>query len=161
MRQFPVILLATLAMTIASTATAHTPPLPPLNNGATAPQELPGLTILMGETWIFRIEKGQPAGARRAEPDAEPGKGEIKVTLSRDGGATMTVVNNSGEWYNYRAFISLKPGHKGNRTSVCTLMDGGGIMEGGGMVVESWPQPFPAIRIADFTEAPEGQMRCQ
>ena len=110
---------------------------------AAAPaQELPGLTVLMGESWIFHIEKGQPAGARRAGSDDKPGEGEIKVTLSRDGGATMIVTNNSGEWYDYRAFISAKPGHKGNRTSVYTLMDGGR------MAVETWPEPFPPPRAA-------------
>lgn len=134
---------------------AHSPSFSPLNPDAIAPQALPGLTILMGETWIFHIENGQPAGARRAGPDEKPASGEFKATLDRSGGATMIVTNNSGEWYNYRAFITAKPGHKGNRTSVCTLMPGGR------QVFENWPEPFAAIRIADFAEAPDGEMRCQ
>jgi hypothetical protein len=126
-----------------------------VSTGIVQQQALPGLTIMMGETWIFHIENGQPAGARRAGADEKPGEGEIRVTLDRRGGATMTVINNSEEWYNYRAFISAKPGHKGNRTSVCTLGAGGWPM------VEHWPEPFPAIRIADFTEAPDGRIRCE
>jgi len=123
---------------------------------AAAPaQQLPGLTILMGETWIFRVEQGQPTGARRAKPDDRPGEGEIGMTLERGGGGVvLAVTNNSGEWYNYRAFISAKPGHKGNRTSVCTLMPGGRLN------IERWPEPFPAIRIADFSEAADGDIRC-
>jgi hypothetical protein len=134
----------------------HSPSLPPLYPNATAPQALPGLTIMMGETWIFHIENGQPAGARRAKPDDEPVEGEIKVTLERSGNwVTMNVINNTDEWYDYRAFISAKPGHKGNRTSVCTLASGGF------QAMESWPQPFPAIRIADFTEARDGRINCR
>lgn len=138
-------------MPIASSST-----LSPLYPHAIAPQQLPGLTIMLGEAWIFRVEQGQPAGARAAKPDDKPGEGEIRVTLDRDQrGVMMVVTNNSGEWYNYRAFISAKAGHKGNRTSVCTLMPGERIS------VEMWPEPFPAIRIADFTEARDGELRCQ
>lgn len=122
---------------------------------ATPMQQLPGLTILMGETWIFRVAQGQPAAARRAKPDDKPAKGEIKVTLDRSDGAPILIVtNNSDEWYNYRAFISLKPGHKGNRTSVCTLRPGERP------TVAEWDEPFPALRIADFSEAADGDIRC-
>lgn len=132
---------------------SHSPSHPPLNPHAIVPQALPGLTVMMGETWIFHIDNGQPAGARRASPDEKPDSGEIKVTLDRGGGATMIVTNNSEDWYTYRAFISAKPGHKGNRTGMCTLAPGR-------QSFESWPEPFPAIRLADFTEAPDGEIRC-
>ncbi|MEZ0244656.1 MAG: hypothetical protein ACAH11_14875 [Sphingomonas sp.] len=120
---------------------------------APAGQALPGLTILTGETWIFHIENGQPAGARRASPDSEPASGEIKVSLLRERGVTMIVTNKTEEHYAYRAFISVKPNHKGNRAEICSLMPGS-------VTVETWPEGFPAIRLADFTETPDPNEPC-
>lgn len=123
---------------------------------ASAPQEAqPGLVIHMGETWFFHVENGQPAGARRASKDDKAQPGELIASLD-DRGMTMLSVTNGGEiWYDYSAYIVTKPGHKGNRTSVCTLMGGGRS------AFESWPEHIPAIRIADFREVPEGQMQCR
>jgi hypothetical protein len=118
--------------------------------------QLPGLTIRNGESWIFRVQDGQPVDARKADGKEEPAKGELRVTVSAMGGTMMSVTNNSDIWYNYHAFITTKPGKKGTPTSVCTLMGGG---RG---AFESWPGgAIPAIRIADFTPADEGSMSCQ
>lgn len=123
---------------------------------AAAPQEAqPGLIVHMGETWFFHVENGQPAGARLAGKDDKARPGELIVSLEGEGGTTMSVTNGSEIWYDYSAFIVTKPGHKGNRTSVCTLMGGGRS------AFENWPEAIPAIRIADFREVPAGQMQCR
>ena len=113
-----------------------------------------GLTVQAGESWIFRVENGQPADARKVDANAEPAKGELKVTLDHSMGTTMLVSNKTDHWYNYQAFATAEPGSKGVRTSVCTL--GAGIS-----AFENWPQPIPAIRITNFTETGEGAMVCQ
>jgi hypothetical protein len=120
---------------------------------AAAPQALPGLTIMAGETWIFHLERGQPAGARKVNPDSEPAAGEIKVTLLREQGMTMIVTNRTEDTYAYRAFISVKPDHKGNRAEVCALAPGQ-------VTVEHWTESFPAIRLADFHEGPDSDEPC-
>ncbi|MCW3847010.1 hypothetical protein OF829_07140 [Sphingomonas sp. LB-2] len=110
----------------------------------------------MGETWFFHVENGQPAGARLAtgsDDSARPG--ELIATLDHSGMTMLSVTNGTPNWYDYTAFIVTKPGHKGNRTSVCTLMGGGRV------AFESWPESFPAIRLTDFREVPAGQMRCR
>ena len=118
-------------------------------------QPYQGLTIQSGESWIFRIDNGQPIDARKVDAQAEPSKGELKVTLDPSMGTTMSVTNNSDLWYNYHAFMTAKAGTEGKRTSVCTLMGSG---RG---AFENWPQHVPAIRIANFTAAGEGEMICQ
>lgn len=122
-----------------------------------APQAEGGLVIRLGETWFFHIENGQPAGARRAGKDDKARPGELIAALDGEGrgGATLSITNGGEAWYDYSAFIVAKPGHKGNRTSTCTLMGGGRS------AFESWPEAIPAIRLADFREVPAGQLRCR
>ena len=116
-----------------------------------------GLVIRLGETWFFHIEHGQPTGFRRAGKDDKARPGELIAALDGEGrgGTTLSITNSGEAWYDYNAFIVTKPGHKGNRTSTCTLMGGGRS------AFERWPDAIPAIRLADFREAPVGQMRCR
>jgi len=115
----------------------------------------PGLTVQMGEAWIFHVENGQPAGARKAAEGDKPGEGEFRISLGSSLGTTMTIVNNSPTAYNYHAFVTSRRGGKGSRTSVCTLMNNGR------MAFENWPQAIPAIRVADFTPAKDDEMGCR
>lgn len=123
---------------------------------AAAPQNAqPGLVIRAGESWIFTVKDGLPANPHRASGKDKPAKGEILATLEFEGnGSTLAVTSNDEVWWNYRAFIVAKPGHKGNRTSTCTLMNGERT------AIEQWPEAVPAIRLADFTFASDGQIRC-
>ena len=113
-----------------------------------------GLTIKSGDTWLFKVENGQPLGAHKVSADTAPAKGEIKVNLSASMGTMMTVTNNTDHFYNYRAFMLGKPDAKGQRTSVCTLLSGG---RSG---FENWPEAIPYVRISDFVEAADGEMGC-
>lgn len=115
---------------------------------------LAGLTVKLGESWIFKVQDGQPAEARMATAGEQPGEGEILVTLADQKGRLMKMINNSPTPYNYRAFITSKPGKAGKRTSVCTLMSNRRA------ALENWSDRFPAIRIADFTAVEEGRMQC-
>ncbi|WP_391563684.1 hypothetical protein [Novosphingobium sp.] len=108
----------------------------------------PGLFVQQGETWFFKIVDGQPASARTGLDDEKPGEDEIKVSLE---GGNMIVLNGSGTAYNYQAFIAKKPGDKGNRTSVCTLIPGV-------TMYENWPQALPGIRLVNFTKAGDGMI---
>lgn len=116
---------------------------------------LPGLTIRTGETWIFHVIGGQPVDARRANSGDTPGPGELMISISGRMGTMMSITNNSDVWYDYSAFLTPKPGKKGIRTSVCTLM------AGGRQSFENWPQAIPAVRVTDFTRATPGEMRCK
>ena len=37
-----------------------------------------GLTVPIGETWMFRVERGQPGHARKVTPTTRPRPGEIR-----------------------------------------------------------------------------------
>jgi hypothetical protein len=116
---------------------------------------LPGLLIKSGETWIFHLEKGQPANPRPATKADQLGKDELKASLSLEAGAMLIITNNTSQFLNYHAFITPKPGKKGAPTSVCT------IMSNGRMAFESWPNSIPALRLADFTPAQEDGVICK
>jgi hypothetical protein len=116
---------------------------------------LPGLLIKSGETWIFHLENGQPANPRTATEADKPGKDELKVSLSPDPGAMLTITNNTSQFLNYRAFITPKPGKKGTSTSVCT------VMSNGRKAFEVWQNAVPAIRLADFTPAQDEEVICK
>ena len=81
-----------------------------------------------------------------------PAIGSVEVSASM--GTMMTVTNNTDHLYNYRAFMLGKPDAKGQRTSVCTLMSGGGSS------FENWPETIPFLRVSDFVEAADGAMVC-
>ncbi len=105
-----------------------------------------GLFVKPGETFIFRLENGQPVDVHPATEGQGPEEGELSVTLSVEGGTKMTLRNQTGENLNYRAYITSKPTSKGKRTSVCTLFPGA-------MGIEFWPDALPGIRITDFEPA--------
>jgi hypothetical protein len=113
--------------------------------------------VKMGESVVFRLDHGQPVDVHPATGSDKPATGEIRVDLRYANGATtMMVANNSGGFLNYRAFITRDADSPGKATSVCTLMDGGRF------AVENWPgQPFPGIRLTDFTPAAQDSMVCQ
>jgi hypothetical protein len=100
------------------------------------------LTIRTGESWIFTVQKGDPANARKVDAQAKPAKGELMVTLRALFGTNMIMTNNSSTPYTYRAelFVGGKP--SGART--CTLP------ANGEPTLEQWPQKADAIRIGTF-----------
>jgi hypothetical protein len=123
--------------------------------GPAQAQNSPGLVIHSGETWLFRVEQGQPLAARKAAADAKPASGELLVSMKAEMGTMMTVTNNSGKAYDYRAFMMRQPGAREERTSVCTLVGGGPLS------IEHWPYSIAAIRIADFTETDSQHLVCR
>ena len=92
-----------------------------------------GLTVPMGETWMFRIDRGQPARARKVEPTTTPRPGEIRLTLRSMIGTTMTVISNSQRSYTSRATLS-GAGGKEIAAKSCALPSANRL------VFESWPQ---------------------
>lgn len=110
--------------------------------GAAAAQPL---TIRMGESWIFRIAEGQPAGAHKAEATAKPGKGEILATARAFLGTALTVTNNSGVAYTYNA--QLLSGGKATTGRSCALP------AKPEPTLEHWDQKADAVRIGNFRAA--------
>lgn len=111
-------------------------------SGAAAAQPL---TIHMGESWIFRIADGQPAGAHKSEPTAKPGKGEILASARAFLGTTLTVTNNSGVAYTYNA--ELLGGAKAIAARSCALP------AKPEPTLEHWQQKADAVRIGNFRAA--------
>ena len=99
------------------------------------------LTVKMGESWAFRVQSGEPAGAHRVSSATKPAKGEIKVSLSPMAGTTMTLTNNSGTGYTYRADLmgTAKPAGR-----TCTLPPNNQP------TLEYWPRKATAVRLSDF-----------
>jgi hypothetical protein len=120
---------------------------------ASAKEPRPGLFIRTGEAFIFRIENGQPVGARRAAEEESPGQGELKAEMSARGGTMLVVTNRTGAPLNYEAYIARDEFARGSRTSVCTLLVGPFVME-------SWPNSLPGIRITNFEPAGD-EMVCR
>src|SRR4029077_15638851 len=96
----------------------------------------------MGESWIFHLENGQPAGAHLVSPDAKPAPSELMVKMTPDNGKTMIVTNNTDKFLNYHASIIGRT--REEPTSVCTLMSGGRFG------FENWGGQIPAVRLSDF-----------
>lgn len=116
-----------------------------------APAAAKPLTVRMGETWIFTVAHGQPATARKAIPAAQPARNEIKVSLQPMIGTTMTVTNNSGVDYGYRAVLVLPNGGAGP-AKACAVPANGRI------AIEHWPTRAAAVRLSDFKAAPAGSL---
>ena len=110
-----------------------------------------GLTVRTGETWIFKVVGGQPAKTRKADANAAPATGEIKVSLSALMGATMTIANNSKYDYAYRASLVLPNGKTGAAKSCA-------VPAHGKLAIEHWPQRVAAVRLSDFRPAPAGSL---
>ena len=108
-----------------------------------------GLTVPMGETWIFRIARGQPADARKVAPSATPRPGEIRLTLRSMMGTTMTVLSNSARSYTYRATL-IGVGGKEIAAKSCALPSENRL------AFETWPQTARAVRVSDFQVTRDG-----
>jgi hypothetical protein len=101
------------------------------------------LTVPVGETRIFTLDHGQPANARKADPKAKLGRGEIKVTVLTMMGTTMTVTSNNPDAYTFKAELV---GTGGKRVPARTCQ----LPAKSGPVLESWPQKATAVRLSDF-----------
>ena len=121
-------LLLLIALTLATPVTAR---------GAS------GLTVAIGESWMFRIERGQPDHARKVMPTTRPRPGEIRLTLRSMMGTTMTVISNSPRSYTYRATL-IGVGGKEIAAKSCALPADSRF------AFESWPQTASAVRVSDF-----------
>ncbi len=109
---------------------------------APAPLHAGSLTIRTGETWMFRIERGQPARPRRVPPSARPASSEIKVSVRRLAGTSLIATNNSPVRYTFRA--ELLAGGKAVTVRTCTLP------ANGLPALESWSQRADAVRLSNF-----------
>ena len=116
-----------------------------------SPVSAKALTIRMGETWVFAVDRGQPARARKVAVSASPARNELKVSLQPMMGTTMTVTNNSSFDYAYRALL-VSPGGKAGSSKACA------VPAGGRMAIEHWPKPLAAVRLSDFKRAPAGSL---
>ena len=112
---------------------------------AAAPAQAAGLTVPMGETWLFTIKDGEPAQARKVTPSAKIGKRQIKVAVRPILGTAMTVTNNSPIAYTFRA--ELISGGRATVARACTLP------ANARPVFEQWEQKADAVRISDFKAA--------
>ena len=104
-----------------------------------------GLTVKSGETWEFALSKGQPVGARKISPTADPREGRIRVTLRAMMGTTLTIVSNNPRPYIYTA--ELIGGTKAVPARSCTLPADGRLS------FENWPQKADAVRLSNFRPA--------
>ena len=116
---------------------------------ATGAQAAP-LTVPIGETWLFALDHGQPARARKVAPSAKPARGEIKVAVRSLFGTMMTITNNSAQGYTFKAELIGGDGKSAVARS-CTLPPGNQP------ALESWPQKAVAVRIGEFKPAKGGR----
>ena len=124
---------------------------PFLLGAAALPAKPSGLTVKPGETWIFAIQKGQPAKARRADVATIPAPGEMKVSVRAMMGTSMSVTNHSRYDYAYRATLVLPDG-KGGPVKSCA------VPANGRTAFEHWTQAVTAVRLSDFKSAPAGSL---
>jgi hypothetical protein len=108
-----------------------------------------GVTVKMGESMIFALERGRPVKVRAATPTTSPAAGEILVVLRPMFGSTMSVTGNLSAATDYRATLIQADG-RGSATRACSLPAGRMT------VVENWPKPVAAIRLDRFKAAPAG-----
>lgn len=111
-----------------------------------------GLTVQPGESWLFRIDHGQPVAAQRVAPTTTPRRGEIRLTAKRMMGTMLTLLNNSHQAYAYRATLIGADG-KAMVAKSCVLPAGNRL------AMESWPQVAVSVRVSDFT--PTRDARCR
>ena len=116
-----------------------------------APLSAQGLTVRMGETWLFAIDKGQPVAARKVDSKAAPAAGQIKVSLRPMMGTTMSVINNSRFDYAYRATLIMPDGKVGAAKSCA-------VPANGRLAMEHWSTPVAAVRLSNFKPAPAGSL---
>jgi len=106
------------------------------------PAKTPGLTVKAGESWVFAIQGGQPAKARKVAPSAKPGPGQVLVTLRPMMGTTMTITSNNRQAYTYSA--ELLGAGKATSIRSCTLPADNRLS------FENWPQKATAVRLSNF-----------
>jgi hypothetical protein len=99
------------------------------------------LTLKMGEHWAFRVQNGEPTKAHKLDWAAKPAKGEIGVSLSPMAGTTMTLTNNSGAGYTYRADL-IGTGKPAGRTCMLPATNQ--------PVLEYWPRKASGVRLSGF-----------
>ena len=110
---------------------------------AASPAGAAQLTVPMGETLMFRLERGQPAHARKVKPTTAPRVGEIRLTLRSMMGTTMTLISNGPRSYTYRATL-IGAGGKELTAKSCALPSDNRL------AFESWPQTASAVKVSDF-----------
>ena len=112
--------------------------------------------LLPGQTIIFRPEAGKLTFIRFVEGPMQPQAGELKLEFGPLAGQTSLIATSkSDRAFNYSAEIVKKLGaKKGKKTSVCTIIAGGGAFE-------TWPQPIPVLRVMNFKPAVDGEMGCR
>jgi hypothetical protein len=108
------------------------------------------LIVPTGQTWLFSIDHGQPAHARKVDPAARPGRGEVKVAVRPVFGTMMTIRNNSAQGYTFKAELIGADG-KAVTARNCTLPPGNQP------ALESWPLKALAVRIGDSSPAKGGR----
>ena len=113
---------------------------------AASPLAAQPLTIPAGETWIFSLDRGQPAKARKAGASDRLARGEVKVTVLIMMGTTMTASSNNADAYTFKAELIGANG-KAIPARTCTLP------ARGKPVLESWSQKAMAVRVGDFKPA--------
>ena len=113
---------------------------------AASPLAAQPLTIPAGETWIFSLDRGQPANARKAGASDRLARGEVKVTVLIMMGTTMTASSNNADAYTFKAELIGANG-KAIPARTCTLP------ARGRPVLESWSQTAMAVRVGDFKPA--------
>lgn len=112
--------------------------------------------LLPGQKIIFRPDAGRLTFIRFVEGPMEPHAGELKLEFGSLAGQTSLIATSkSDQASDYSAEIVKKLGaKKGKKTSVCTLIAGGGAFE-------AWPQPIPVLRVMNFKPAADGEMGCR
>ena len=108
------------------------------------------LTVRTGETWLFTIDHGEPAHARKVDATVKPASGEVKVSVRSLFGTMMTISNNSPQGYTFQAQLL---GANGAATNVRAC----GLPPNNQPALESWPQKAAAVRIFDFKPAKGGR----
>lgn len=109
------------------------------------------LTVRAGESWLFKVKSGQPAGAHKVDPTAKPAKGELMISVRALFGTTMIVTNNSAVPYRFNA--ELVPARNMAALRTCSLPTGAKP------IVEQWDQKADAVRVSNF-RATENEGRC-
>jgi hypothetical protein len=118
---------------------------------AASPVSAKGLTVRMGETWLFAVDHGQPVRARKVTVAASLGSNEFKVSVQPMMGTTMTISNNSKYDYAYRALLVMPDGKTG-------ASKGCAVPAHGRIAIEHWPKPVAAVRLSGFKPAPAGSL---
>ena len=108
------------------------------------------LTVRAGETWLFSIDRGQPAVAKRVVAGAAPARGQVKVSVRAAFGTMMTITNNSPQSYTFDAQLIDAAG-KAVTARSCTLPPNNQP------ALENWPQKATAVRIGNFKPAKGGR----